>query len=227
MRRIVRPLIVLCLVVAAVQLGRHIDWDTVSRHQAELKAWAGAHPVFAAVSFMLAYIATAALSLPHGALLTVLGGFLFGAPAGCALTVIGATTGGAILMLGIRNLFAGTLRRHQHRIPEAVRGPLATDGFSYLLAVRFLPAVPFWLVNLAAAAVGLRLTAFVPATLIGIVPISYVFSSMGEGIGEILAQGGRPDMLVLFQPRILLPLLGLAAITIVSAVFRRRRAARA
>lgn len=226
MPRIIRLLIISCLIAAAVELGRYLDWDTLVRYQVELRAWTAAHPVVAAASFVLAYIATAALSMPHGALLTMLGGFLFGAPAGCALTVAGATTGGTILMLIIRNLFGGTLRRHQHRIPQAVRGKLATDGFGYLLAVRFLPVVPFWLVNLAAAAVGLRLIAFVPATLIGIVPICYILSSVGAGIGRILDQGGKPDIMVLFTPQILLPLLGLAAMTILSTVLRRRRTAR-
>jgi uncharacterized membrane protein YdjX (TVP38/TMEM64 family) len=88
-----------------------------------------------------------------------------------------------------------------------------------------VPLFPFWLVNLAAAVVGMRLTVFVPATLIGIAPTSFILSSIGAGIGTILAEGGTPDLSILFSARILLPLAGLAVLSLLPAIFRRRKGA--
>ena len=115
-----------------------------------------AHPVGAPLAYVLAYVLTAALSLPQGALLTVTGGLLFGSVFGCALTVAGATIGASLLLLAARTALGDVLARRGGRVVEAVRGGLERDGFSYLLALRLVPLFPFWAVNLAAAIGGMR-----------------------------------------------------------------------
>jgi uncharacterized membrane protein YdjX (TVP38/TMEM64 family) len=222
MRRFLPLLILIVLAVAAFFLLRGLGWDSLARHQGELTDWVGVHPVESAALFVAAYIATAALSLPQGALLTVAGGLLFGTVLGCALTITGATIGASILLLVVRSAFAQTLERHRDRIPQQVQTRLARDGFLYLLALRLVPLFPFWVVNLAAAVAGIRLIVFVPATLLGIAPASFVLSSIGSGVGTILAEGRTPDLSVLFSARILLPLLGLALLSLLPALMRRR-----
>ena len=103
--------------------------------------------------------------------------------------------------------------------------PLQRDGFSYLLAMRLIPAFPFWLVNLAAAIGGMRLLPYATATLIGIIPATLVFASLGEGWATVLAQGRRPDLMVAFSPPVLLPLLALAALSLLPVAWRRWKAA--
>jgi uncharacterized membrane protein YdjX (TVP38/TMEM64 family) len=222
MRRLLPLLVLVGLAVAAFVLLHGVGWDSLARHQGVLKDWVAANPVASGVLYILAYIATAALSLPQGALLTVVGGFLFGPVIGWALTVIGATIGASVLLVIVRSAFARTLERQRHRIPEPVQARLARDGFSYLLALRLVTVLPFWLVNLAAAIAGLRLPVFVAATFLGIAPASFVLSSIGAGIGTVLAEGRTPDLSVLFSPRVLLPLLGLAALSLLPALLRRR-----
>jgi uncharacterized membrane protein YdjX (TVP38/TMEM64 family) len=222
MRRLLPLLVVIVFAVAAFVWLRDVGWDDLARHQAVLVAWVGAHPVEAAALYLLAYVLTAALSLPHGALLTVVGGWLFGAVAGWVLTVTGATIGASVLLVVVRSAFGQTLGRHRHRIPAAIRQRLERDGFSYLLALRLMTVFPFWIVNLAAAVAGVRLAVFAPATLLGIAPASFVLSSVGAGVGSVLAEGRTPDLSVLFSPHVLLPLLGLAALSLLPVLFRRR-----
>ncbi len=90
-----------------------------------------------------------------------------------------------------------------------------------------MPLFPFWVVNLAAAVGGIRLVAFVPATALGIIPASFVLSSIGSGVGGILAAGRTPDLSVLFAPRIILPLVGLAFLSLLPVLWRRRPGAHA
>ena len=222
MRRYAPLLVLAAIFVAAFVFLPGIGWNSLARHQQELLAWVVAHPLLAAAAYVLVYTLTAALSLPHGALLTVAGGLLFGAVEGCALTIVGATAGASILMMIVRNAFAGTAARHRDRIPEAMRQRLTRDGFSYLLALRLAPIFPFWLVNLAAAMAGLRLRVFIPATLLGILPVSFILSSIGAGVSSVLARGGTPDLSVLFAPRMLLPLLGLSVLSLLPTLLRRR-----
>jgi uncharacterized membrane protein YdjX (TVP38/TMEM64 family) len=104
-----------------------------------------------------------------------------------------------------------------------VRPRLARDGFSYLLAIRLVPAFPFWLVNLAAALCGMRLLPYVAATLLGITPATFVYASIGEGVESVLASGGEPDLAVIFSPRVLVPLIALAALSLVPVAWRKWR----
>lgn len=227
MRRFLPLLILVVLAVAAFVFLRGIGWGSLARHEGVLTNWVGEHPFGSAILFLAAYIATAAFSLPQATLLTVAGGLLFGTILGCVLTVTGATIGASVLLVVVRSAFAGILGRHRDRIPAHVRDRLERDGFSYLLALRLVPLFPFWMINLAAAVAGIRLAVFVPATLLGIAPASLVLSSIGAGVGSVLAKGRTPDLSVLFAPRILLPLLGLAVLSLLPALLRRRPGAHA
>jgi uncharacterized membrane protein YdjX (TVP38/TMEM64 family) len=227
MRRFMPLLLLVLLAVAGFVLLRGVGWDSLGRNQAVLTDWVGAHPFGSAALFVTLYIAVAALSLPQASLLTVAGGLLFGSILGCVLTVTGATIGASILLLVVRSAFAQTLDRQRHRIPEHVQAKLVRDGFSYLLALRLLPVFPFWVVNLAAAVAGIPLIVFAPATFLGIIPASFVFSSIGSGVGSVLAQGRTPDLSVLFSAHILLPLAGLAVLSLLPVLWRHRPGAHA
>jgi hypothetical protein len=49
-----------------------------------------------------------------------------------------------------------------------------------------------------------------------------VYASLGSGLGDIIASGRTPDLLVLFPPRVLLPLVALAALALVRPFLQRR-----
>ena len=102
-----------------------------------------------------------------------------------------------------------------------LRNRLATDGFSYLLALRLVPLFPFWLVNLVPALFGMSLGAYVICTFVGILPGAIVYTSVGGGLGEFLDRGEKPDLHLAFQPHILLPLLGLGLLALVPVAYKR------
>ena len=65
------------------------------------------------------------------------------------------------------------------------------------------------------------------ATLIGIIPGCIVYSSVGAGFGVLIDRGERPDLHVIFQARILLPLLGLAVLSLVPVIYTRLKGRKA
>lgn len=93
-------------------------------------------------------------------ILTLAGGLLFGTVTGAARAVAGATIGAVLLFLAARCALGGWLAGRARGLLDRVRPGLERDGFSYMLALRRLPVVPFWLVNLALALVGMRLGSF-------------------------------------------------------------------
>ena len=134
---------------------------------------------------------------------------------------MGSTLGAVALFLAVRYHLADAIAARGGGFLDAIRPRLQRDGFSYLLAIRLVPAFPFWLVNLAAALSGMRLLPYAAATVIGIMPATFVYASIGAGIGDVLAAGGRPDLTVIFSPRILGPLIGLAVLSLLPVAWRR------
>ncbi|MDE2007537.1 MAG: TVP38/TMEM64 family protein [Rhodospirillales bacterium] len=227
-RRLRRVVVPLLLVVVAVLLWRsglahELDWAALGRHQARLRALVAAHPFAAAAGFVAIYTAMVALSVPESALITAIGGLMFGPWLGGGLSVLGATLGAVALFVIARTALAGFMARRAQGLLARIRPGLERDGFSYLLALRLLPLVPFWLVNLGAALCGMRLFPYALATLVGIVPVTLVFAWIGAGVGSVLEAGGRPDFALVFSPSILGPLLALAALALAPVLLRRMR----
>jgi uncharacterized membrane protein YdjX (TVP38/TMEM64 family) len=220
------PLLALLAALAAVYglgLHRHLSFESLAEHRAALVGLVEARPLMAAALYVGAYIAVVALSLPGGAVMTLAGGFLFGPWLATALTVVGATIGACLLFLAARSALAETIAAKAGPLLDRVRPGLERDGFFYLLSLRLIPVVPFWLANLAPALVGMRFLPYAAATLIGIIPGTAVFAGIGAGLGEVLAMGGQPDLSVILSPGILLPLLGLAALSLLGAWWRGRQ----
>jgi uncharacterized membrane protein YdjX (TVP38/TMEM64 family) len=227
LRRLLPLLILLslCVAVWASGIADQFSWQGLARHQAVLADWVGRHPVLAPLSYLAFYVVIAALSVPEAALATVAGGLLFGTLLGGTLAVFGATLGSVVLFLVARSALADSFAHRGGKLLARARGALQREGFSYLLAIRLIPVLPFWLVNLAAAFGGMRLLPYTIATLIGIIPVTMIFASLGDGLGAVLARGARPDLMVIVSPRVLLPLLALAALSLMPVLWRwwRRR----
>ncbi len=220
-------LALLAALAAVLLLGR--DWvpsfEDLAEHQARLRDLAAAHPVLAPAAYVGLYAALVAASFPGGVVLSVAGGALFGVGPGTAYAVLGATGGAAALFLLVRGLLAGWAARRAGPLLDRIRPGLERDGFNALLALRLLPVLPFWLVNLAPPLVGMRLGPFVLATALGIAPATAVFVSVGAGVGGALAQGQQPGLATVLQPAVLLPLLGLALLALAPVAWRRWKAA--
>lgn len=207
-------------------LGEFLSLETLARHRAALTGFVAQNAVLAGLIYVLAYAAAVALSVPGAVILTLAGGFLFGALWGTALTVVGATLGATGVFL-----FAGMLFGEKaldrfgapaQRLAEAIR----RNAASYLLVLRLVPLFPFFLVNLVPAFVGVRLPVYVVTTFMGIIPGTAVFSLTGAGLGGILDAGGTLDLRSVLSPEILAGLLGLAALSLAAIPLRKRLAAR-
>ncbi|MEI7713808.1 MAG: VTT domain-containing protein [Rhodospirillales bacterium] len=223
LRRFV-PLAMLALVFLAIWwtgLAAQLTWNGLASNRATLAAWVATHALSAAAAFATIYAISTALSLPQAVLLTIAGGLLFGPIVGTALTVVGATAGAAILFLTARSALGDTMSRRGGAALAAVREALRRDGFSYLLAIRLVPLFPFWLVNLAASVCGIRLGTFALATAIGIIPGTFVFSSIGAGVGDVLAAGGSPDLSIFFTLPVLGPLVGLEVLSLAPVAWKK------
>jgi uncharacterized membrane protein YdjX (TVP38/TMEM64 family) len=224
--RLIAPVVLIAVIGAAWSLGltNRLSWSNLANYQSTLQILVATHRWLAPFLFLVIYAASVTLSLPQAALLTLIGGLLFGTVAGGILAAAGATIGAVSLFLIARSAFAEPLAKRGGTALAKLREELRQNGFAYLLALRLVPLVPFWLVNLAAPLCGMGLPQFTIATALGILPVTFITASIGAGIGGVLSQGQTPDFSVLLSWPILGPLLALAAFTMAPVVWRKWRA---
>jgi uncharacterized membrane protein YdjX (TVP38/TMEM64 family) len=220
------PLILVALAVAVVLasgLADHLSLVELKARRDQLQGFVALHPALSFGLYILIYIAVVCLSLPGALVMTLSGGFLFGPWLGAAAASSGASLGAAVIFLVCRTAVGDSLRGKAgstiSRIEEGVR----RDAFSYILTLRLIPVMPFWLVNLAAGFVNIPLRTFLAATVLGILPGSLVYSGLGAGLGEVFASGQEPNLRVIFEPHVLLPLVGLGLLSLLPVVLRRFR----
>ena len=100
---------------------------------------------------------------------------------------------------------------------------LKENEISYLFLMRLVPAVPFWFANLAPAFLGVSLRNYLFTTFFGIMPGSAVYVWVGSGLGEVFAQGGTPNLGIIFEWQILGPILALSALSTLPIILKKFR----
>jgi uncharacterized membrane protein YdjX (TVP38/TMEM64 family) len=217
--------LVLVLIGLALVTGvtEHLTLSELKLRRDELQALVQDYPLLSLGVYILVYVAVVSLSLPGALIMTLSGGFLFGPWIGGLAAATGASLGAAVIFLICRTAVGDALRGKAgstiSRIEEGVR----RDAFSYLLTLRLIPVMPFWLVNLAAGFVAIPLRTFLIATVLGILPGSLVYAGLGSGLGHVFASGQEPNLRVIFEPQVLLPLIGLSLLSLLPIVLRRFR----
>jgi uncharacterized membrane protein YdjX (TVP38/TMEM64 family) len=220
------PLVVLIVAGTAFVAfgGRHyLTFAALVTNRALMCGFVEHSPCLAGLAFIAAYAGLTALSIPGALILTIAGGFLFGTWLGGLSALIGATLGAAAVFLAARAGLAGLAQRAGPRFRRLEAG-FRANALSYLLVLRLVPVVPFWLVNLVAGVTMMRPTSFLAGTFFGMIPATFVYASLGNGLGAAIDDGRSPDMHILYRPSVLLPLVALAALALLPPVWQRWRA---
>jgi uncharacterized membrane protein YdjX (TVP38/TMEM64 family) len=211
----------------ALGLDRYLSFQALSDHRDWLMAQVRDVPVLAALAYVAMYAAVAAFSIPGGAVLTILGGFLFGTWLGTTYAVTGATLGAIAVFLAARTALGETLRARAGGAVQRMREGFQENALSYLLFLRLIPVFPFWLVNLVPALVGVPLATYALGTFIGIIPGALVYASVGNGLDALVTAGGTPSLGIIFQPAILGPIVGLGLLSLLPVGYKKWKARRA
>lgn len=200
----------------------YLSFAALAEHYEGLTAWRDRNYAAALAAFMVVYIVAVAFSLPGAVWLSIGGGFLFGTIVGSVAVVFSATTGAILIFLAARTALGDSLRSAADGWLSRMEKGFRKGEVSYLLIMRLVPFVPFFIANLAPAFLGARLRTFAWTTFVGIIPGTVVYLSVGAGLGQQIARGEPPDVGVIFEWHVLGPLLGLAALACLPLFLKRR-----
>jgi len=218
------PLVVLAagaVAFFAFGVNDYVTLDALKENRAALQTLVAENVVLAAAVYIAIYTLMVAFSVPGALIATLTGGFLFGTIFGGLYTVVGATIGATIVFLAAKTALGDALREKAGPGIRKMEEGFRENAFSYLMVLRLVPLFPFFLVNLAPAFLGVPLRTYVIATFFGIIPGTFVFASVGNGLGAVFDAGDDPNLGIIFQPEILGPILGLAALSLVPVLYRR------
>jgi uncharacterized membrane protein YdjX (TVP38/TMEM64 family) len=226
LRRLAPLAILLAAIGAFFALGLHdyLSFEALRQHREVLLGLVEQHPFLAPLAFTAVYAAVVALSVPGGAILTIAGGFLLGIVPATLCVLVGATVGATIVFLIARTALGDALRAKAGPRIRRMEEGFRQDALSYLLVLRLIPIFPFWLVNIVPAFLGVPVRTYVLGTFVGIIPGAFVYASVGNGLGAVFDAGGTPDLGIIFEPAILLPIVGLAMLALLPVGYRKLKA---
>ncbi len=205
----------------ALGLDRYLTFEQLREHRETLTAFVDTMPVASVAIFVLVYTVAVALSVPGAAILTLTGGFLFGIWEGTAAVVVGATAGATALFLAARFVLGDVLRAKAGPWLAKMEAGFNEDALSYLLVLRLIPAFPFFIVNLVPAFLGVSLRTFVIATFLGIIPGTFVFASIGAGLGSIFDSMQEFSLKGALTPQVITALVGLALLSLLPVAYKK------
>jgi len=224
-RRFGPALLVLAAVVAAFASGvtRDLSLHELAHRREAIEAAVHAHPWLGLAAYVGLYTIVVALSLPVALVMTLTGGLLFGPWIGGLAASVSCTVGATIIFLICRTAAGDFVRARAGPTAARIEEGLRRDAFSYIVILRLLPIAPFWLINLALGLIDIPLPVFVGASFIGILPVSLIFAGLGSGLNHVLRKGGHIDPHIILEPRFILPLAGLAILSLGPIIYRRLR----
>ncbi len=205
----------------ALGLDAYLSFTALSEHRQALLSWYEDNTLQLVGGFLALYVLVVAFSVPGAVWMTIGGGFVFGLALGTALVVAAATVGAVAVFLVARYALGDYLRSKAGSAMRKMEAGFRDNALSYLLVLRLVPLFPFWLVNLVPAFLGVPLRTFVSGTFFGIIPGSFVFVSVGNGLGAVFDAGGTPDLGIIFEPAFFLPIIGLAVLALIPVAYKR------
>jgi uncharacterized membrane protein YdjX (TVP38/TMEM64 family) len=90
------------------------------------------------------------------------------------------------MFLAARSAFGDFLRDKVGGRVRRLADGFEKDAFSYLLVLRLAPIFPFFVMNIAPALFNVPLRTYVAATFLGILPGTFAYAYLGQGIDSVL-----------------------------------------
>lgn len=198
-------------------LGDELSLKKLAAREVAFRTFQTDHPVLVYMAAFAAYVAVAGLSLPGATGLTLLLAWLFGFWRGMLVVSFGSTAGATVAFLLSRYLFRDAITKRFGDRLIAFNEALRREGAFYLLTLRLIPAVPFFVINAVMGLTPLPVRTFWWVSQIGMLPGTAVYVYAGasvprlqtlaeQGIGAIFSSAQVTQILIAFVLLGLFPL---------------------
>jgi pyruvate/2-oxoglutarate dehydrogenase complex dihydrolipoamide dehydrogenase (E3) component/uncharacterized membrane protein YdjX (TVP38/TMEM64 family) len=219
--------LLVALVAAFFAFGghRYLSFSGIKAQQVVILDYYAGHPWQTAAGFFLVYVAVTGLSLPGAAVMTLAAGAVFGLLWGTVLVSFASSLGATLACLASRFLLRDWVQQRFGAALRSINEGVEKEGGFYLFTLRLIPAVPFFVMNLAMGLTPMRAATFYWVSQLGMLAGTVVYVNAGTQLAAIESPAGilSPGLVGAF---VLLGIFPLIAKRIVGAVKARRVYAR-
>ena len=148
--------------------------------------------LLAIIFYSFLYTVCVAFSVPVASYLTLIGGAIFNWLA-LPVVVISATIGATIIFILSKSILANYFSKKSIKKYKGLEKGFGKNHFYCLLFLRLIPYAPFFIINILAGIVNMRIISYVFATFIGIIPGTTIYIFTGITLSELFQNSQIPE----------------------------------
>ena len=198
------------LIFIVFDLHRFFTLSYIKASQEKFALLYAENPVLVIGGYMALYVLITSVSLPGAAVLTLLGGALFGLWVGTIVVSFASTLGATVACFVARFLLRDWVQKKLGDKIAPVNTGIEKEGAFYLFTLRLIPIFPFWAINLVMGLTKIPLRTFYWVSQVGMLAGTIVYVNAGNELAQIDALSGILSPGVLFS----FVLLGIFPITV-------------
>ena len=171
-------------------LDQYLTLSYIKESQQSFLALYTEHQAGVIAGYMTVYILVTALSLPGAAILTVAGGALFGLLTGTIVVSFASTIGATLALIVSRFLLRDWVQGKFSDKLSTINQGIEREGAFYLFTMRLIPAIPFFVINLAMGLTKIPLITFFWVSQLGMFAGTVVYVNAGKELAKIDSLSG-------------------------------------
>lgn len=175
-----------------------LSLDAIKANLADFQAFVTENPLLSAAIFFIIYVTVTAVSFPGAAVLTLLGGALFGFWKGLLLVSFASTLGAVIAFLAARYLFQDNVQSKFGDKLASLNDKVENEGGFYLFTLRLIPIFPFFLINLLMGLTPIKTFTFAWVSQLGMLPGTALYVNAGKQLSQLDSLSGilSPEIII-------------------------------
>ncbi len=180
-------------------LGRFFTLEYAQSQRENFLNFYAEHQLLAITLYFTIYVIVTALSLPGAAIMTLVGGGIFGLLIGTIVVSFASTIGATLAFLVSRFLLRDYVQQRFAEKLHAINQGIEKEGAFYLFTLRLIPIFPFFVINLVMGLTPLKTRQFFVVSQIGMLAGTIVYVNAGSQLASITSVGDILSPSLLFS----------------------------
>ncbi len=182
---LVFAVVLLAVVIGYTVFGDALRLSSLAEQESRLRALQTERPLLVYGAALAIYVVVTGLSLPGATALTLVYGWYFGLWRGTLIVSFASTAGATLAFLLSRFLFRDAIRRRFHARLQEFDESFAREGPFFLFALRLIPAVPFFVINVVMGLTPIRTWTYWWVSQLGMLPGTIVYVYAGSSVPSL------------------------------------------
>lgn len=172
------------------ELSHYLTFDYIKSNQEIFRSYFSQNSTLTILVFFCSYVVVAALSIPGGTIMSLVGGAIFGFLNGLVIISFASTVGATLAFLISRTLLRDYIQNKYQDIFITINQGVETDGVLYLLSLRLNPLFPFFLINLVMGLTRINVFKYFIVSQVGMLAGTAIYVNAGVQLSKLESLSG-------------------------------------